>query len=209
MWDDDPAKLEQAKVVAGAINDAISLDGSQRVLEYGAGTGLVTQALRNAVGPVTLVDTSQGMRNVMLAKIAAGTITDARVWDLDLESAPVPDECFDLVVTVLTLHHVHGVGVVLSKFAELLAGGGQLCVVDLDKEDGSFHGLGFDGHHGFDRSELAAALTAAGFTDVEFRQCGHIVRDGATYPMFLATCRVAQKGEQYRGPHLTQPVARS
>jgi ubiquinone/menaquinone biosynthesis C-methylase UbiE len=190
-WDDDPAKLDRAKVVADAISDAIVLDGTQRALEYGAGTGLVTQALRSAIGPVTLVDTSQGMRDVMLAKIAAGTITDARVWDLDLEKAPAPDERFDLVVTVLTLHHVHDVGVVLSKFAELLAGGGRLCVADLDKEDGSFHGPGFDGHHGFDRAELAAQLAAAGFTDVEFRQCGQISRDGATYPMFLATCRVA------------------
>jgi ubiquinone/menaquinone biosynthesis C-methylase UbiE len=190
-WDDDPAKLERARFVAGAICNAIALDGSQRLLEYGAGTGLVTQALRNVVGPVTLVDTSEGMRNVMLAKIAAGAITDARVWDLDLESAPVPDERFDLVVTVLTLHHIHDVGAVLSKFAELLAGDGQLCVVDLDREDGSFHGLGFDVHHGFDRSELAAALTAAGFTDVDFRECHQIMRDGATYPMFLATCRAA------------------
>ena len=190
-WDDDPAKLERAKLVAGAICDAITLDGSQRVLDYGAGTGLVTQALRHVVGPVTLVDTSEGMRNVMLAKIAAGAITDARVWDLDLESAPVPDERFDLVVTVLALHHIHDVGAVLSKFAEMLADDGQLCVVDLDTEDGSFHGLGFDVHHGFDRLELAAALTAAGFADVDFRDCHHIVRDDATYPMFLATCRVA------------------
>lgn len=191
-WDDDPAKLERARVVAGAICDAIALDGSQRLLEYGAGTGLVTQALRNVVGPVTLVDTSEGMRKVMLAKIAAGAITDARVWDLDLESAPAPDERFDLVVTVLTLHHVHDIAAVLSKFAELLAGGGQLCVADLDKEDGSFHGPGADVHHGFSRSELAAALTAAGFTDVDLRDCNRIARDdGATYPMFLATCRVA------------------
>jgi SAM-dependent methyltransferase len=131
------------------------------------------------------------MRTVMLAKIAAGAISDARVWDLDLASAPVPDERFDLVVTVLTLHHVHDIGVVLSKFAELLDEGGRLCVADLVKEDGSFHGHGVDVHHGFDRSELATALTAAGFIDVEFRECHDIVRDRATYPMFLATCRVA------------------
>ncbi len=190
-WDDDPAKLKRAEVVAAAIGNAIKLDGSQRVLEYGAGTGLVTQALRDAVGPVTLVDTSEGMRNVMLAKIAAGAITDARVWDLDLENAPVPDERFDLIFTVLTLHHVHDVGTVLSKFAEMLSGDGHLCVVDLDIEDGSFHGLGLDVHHGFDRSEFATALTAAGFADVDFRECHQIVRGDATYPMFLATCRVA------------------
>ena len=59
-WDDDPAKVERANVVAAAIREAIALDGSERLLEYGAGTGLVTQALRDAVGPVTLADTSGG-----------------------------------------------------------------------------------------------------------------------------------------------------
>ncbi len=190
-WDDDPAKLERAKVVAEAIREAIELDGSQRFLEYGAGTGLVAQALRNSVGPVTLVDTSEGMRNVMLSKIATGAITDARVWDLDFERAPAPDEQFDIVVTVLTLHHVRDFAMVLSKFAAVLAEGGRLCVVDLEKEDGSFHDPGFDGHHGFDRSELTSALSAAGFTAIEFRECHRIVRNETDYPLFLATCRRA------------------
>ena len=56
-WDDDPAKVERAGVVAGAISATVPLDGSLRMLEYGAGTGLVTQALRDRVGPVTLADT--------------------------------------------------------------------------------------------------------------------------------------------------------
>jgi len=36
----------------------------------------------------------------------ASAIPGARVWDLDLSSDPPPDEQFDLVVTVLTLHHI-------------------------------------------------------------------------------------------------------
>ena len=42
------------------------------MLEYGAGTGLVSQAMRDAVGPVTMADTSGGMRDVMRAKVDAG-----------------------------------------------------------------------------------------------------------------------------------------
>ena len=60
-WDDDPAKVERADEVARAISAAIPLDRSMRMLEYGAGTGLVTQALRESVGPVTLADTSKGI----------------------------------------------------------------------------------------------------------------------------------------------------
>jgi predicted TPR repeat methyltransferase len=188
-WD-DPVKIERAAVVARVIGEAIRLDGAMRVLEYGAGTGLVTQALRNMVGPVTLVDTSAGMRDVMADKLARGVIPDARVWDLDLSTDAPPDEQFDLVVTVLTLHHIPQIDPVLVSFAALLADGGSVCIVDLEAESGSFHGKGFEGHHGFDRSWLTARLEAAGFTDVSFRRCHEIVRDDGTYPLFLATARI-------------------
>jgi len=185
-WDADPAKVERAGVVARAIRAAVPLDPSVRLLEYGAGTGLVTQALRDAVGPVTLADTSAGMREVMRAKVEAGVIPGARIRDFDLAIGPVPDEQFDLVVTVMTLHHIADLDPVLSAFARLLVEGGHLCVVDLDEEDGSFHSDGFAGHHGFDRTALAARLAAAGFTDVRFQDCHHVVRDGVRYPLFLA-----------------------
>ena len=188
-WDDDPAKVERAEMVARAIRTAIAFDPGCRMLEYGAGTGLVTQALRDFVGPVTMADTSTGMREAMRAKIQAGAITDARVWDLDLATQPAPDERFDLIVTVLTLHHIEHIGPVLARFAELLVDGGHLCVVDLDEEDGSFHGDHFEGHHGFQRAALASELEATNFTSVNFQDCHNLDRDGVKYPLFLATCR--------------------
>ncbi len=187
-WDDDPAKVERSEEVALAIRVAVPLDKSMRMLEYGAGTGLVTQALRDSVGPVTMADTSAGMRTVMESKIAAGVITDARVWDVDLATEPLPDEQFDLVVTVMTLHHIPHLEPVLAGFADLLSEGGRLCIVDLEEEDGSFHADGFSGHHGFNRTALGADLGHAGFRDVKFQRCHQIVRDGVVYPLFLATC---------------------
>jgi predicted TPR repeat methyltransferase len=157
------------------------------MLEYGAGTGLVTQALRDAVGPVTLADTSAGMRDVIRAKIDSGALVDARVWELDLATEPAPDEQFELIVTVMTLHHIPDLAGVLSRFADLLAPDGHLCIADLEKEDGSFHGADFGGHHGFERGALAAELRGAGFTDIAISDCTRMVRDGVTYPVFLAT----------------------
>ena len=167
----------------------MTLDPSVRMLEYGAGTGLVTQALRDAVGPVTLVDSSSGMRAVMEDKIASGAIADARVWNLDLTTDPAPDERFELIVTAMTLHHIVDLDPVLAKLAELLVDGGHLCIADLEHEDGSFHGADFHGHHGFDRGELTSRLERAGFTDVSIESCGHAVRSSGTYPVFLATSR--------------------
>lgn len=186
-WDDDPAKVERARVVASAITSSVPLDGTSRLLEFGAGTGLVSEALHADVGPVTMADTSAGMRAVMRAKIDAGAIPDARVWDLDLSThVTPPDDRFDLVVTVLALHHVDAIDRTLAHLGELLVPGGHLCIVDLDFEDGSFHGDGFEGHPGFDRADLAARLTTAGFADPTFQACHHVERNGRDYPMFLA-----------------------
>jgi len=188
-WDDEPDKVAQAHDVAEGIADSVPLSRHTRLLEYGAGTGLVTQALRTRVGPVTLADNSPGMRQMIQDKIASGALPDAKVWNLDLESQPVPDQQFDLIVTSMVLHHVRDLSVVLSGFARLLDDGGRLCIADLDREDGSFHDHDFDGHHGFDRAELAGALERAGFAEVGVADCTQIIRDGRPYPVFLATAR--------------------
>ena len=194
-WDEDPAKVERARAVAGAIRRTVALDRRMRLLEYGAGTGLVTQELRDAVGPVTLADTSQGMLDVLRSKVASGALTEARVWELDLSRDPVPAERFDLVVSVMTLHHIPDLAPVLRAFATLLEAGGHLCVADLDREDGSFHDYDFEGHNGFDRDDLAARLAAAGFDGIRFETCHRMPRNDRTYDLFLATATRAPAAE--------------
>jgi predicted TPR repeat methyltransferase len=188
-WDDDPAKVVRAAAVARAVSAAITLGPSVRLLEYGAGTGLVTEALQGQVGHLVLADTSAGMRQAIDAKIDSGALRAAEVWDLDLTTTPVPAEqqaAFDLVVTVMVLHHIADLPPVLARFAELLAPGGHLCIADLEQEDGSFHGEGFAGHHGFERPALAAQLGAAGFRDVSIEDCTEMVKHEVTYQVFLA-----------------------
>jgi len=189
-WDEDPGHVARAEAVARTLIDTVDLEPDMRMLEYGAGTGLLTQAVRDRVGPVTLADVSSGMRDVIAAKIERGELTDARVWSIDLATEPAPTgEQFDLIVTVMTMHHIDPVDPVLGAFRDLLALGGHLCIVDLDREDGSFHGDGFVGHHGFDRAELTAALERAGLRSVRFTDCHTMHRDDAAYPIFLAVAQ--------------------
>lgn len=190
-WDDDPAKVERARAVAAAIRARLLLSPSLRVLEYGAGTGLVSQALAEDVGPLTLSDPSAGMRHVMESKVACGALpAGSRVCDIDLSNAEVPAQRFDLIMAVMTLHHIPVLEPVLAGFVDLLEPGGHLCVVDLVEEDGSFHeGGDFDGHNGFDTAELAKLLRAAGLAESEFAQVYEVEKREKSYPLFLATCR--------------------
>lgn len=189
-WD-DPENIARAQRVADAIVSAVHPTRTTRVFEYGAGTGLVTQALGSRVGSATLADTSAGMRAVMKDKVADGRLTNASIIDLDLEadSIELPAQRFDLVLTVLTMHHVTKLDRVLKRFADLLVPGGMLCVVDLDAEDGSFHGHGFHGHHGFEREVLADQIGAAGFSRTTITDCGAIKRDDGEFSMFLAIAK--------------------
>ena len=194
-WDDDPDKVRQSSEVASAIAATIPpAPGGTRLLEYGAGTGLVSTALLDElVAPrVTLADNSAGMRQVLADKVASGVLpSPTRVWDLDLESHPVPTERFDLVVTSMVLHHVHDLDTVLAGFAQLLESRGHLCIADLDREDGSFHDHDFDGHHGFSREGLAVDLESAGFVDVRVGDGGTVRKDGRDFSVFLAVARRA------------------
>lgn len=189
-WDDE-AKAERARVVAAAIRDRVDVGPDSRVLEYGAGTGLTVQCLAaDGIGPTVLADPSTGMRAVMADKVADGRLpADARILDLDLSAGTRLDQQFDLVVTVMTLHHIPDVAVVLDAFADLLAPDGVLCIVDLVAEDGSFHETleDFHGHDGFDRDDLAGMLGAAGFGDPTWEVVHHLPKDGRDYPLFLVT----------------------
>lgn len=189
---DDPEKQTRAREIADAIRAGAGLTGEERMLEYGAGTALVSQELAGDVGSVTLADSSAGMREVAQRKVSDGELpASTRIWSLDLTEQGPPQESFDLVVTSLVLHHIQDLGPVLAGFRAMLAPGGQLAVADLDSEDGSFHAHlhDFDGHDGFDRAGLSEQLEQVGFSDVRVSDASTVVKHGTTFPVFLALAR--------------------
>ena len=194
-WDDDPTRVERARTVAQRILAAAPLSTDSRVLDYGAGTGLLSEGLKDHVGRLYLADPSAGMRQVAQAKVDAGVLPGAEVLGLDLASDPVPQELeVDAIVTMMALHHIPAARTVLDGFSRLLPDGGTLAIVDLEREDGSFHDEGFDGHHGFDRAELTGWLEEAGFARVRFDHAYTVDKDGRDYGLFLAVATRAGSG---------------
>lgn len=189
-WDEDASKRDRARRVAEAIAARVPSLGEKSVLEYGAGTGLLGLALQPLVGDVTLADSSREMLAVADEKIASGGLRNVRTLHLDLTTAPVPHLGFDLVCSLMTLHHIPDTDGILAAFHRLLLSDGALCIADLDREDGSFHGPGFKGHDGFDRAELQARLERSGFRDVRFEtvlQVSKVTAAGPReFPVFLA-----------------------
>jgi ubiquinone/menaquinone biosynthesis C-methylase UbiE len=190
-WD-TPRRIARAEEAAQVIEAAIDIPPGCRTIEVGAGTGLLGLALRPRLGPLVLADTSDGMLAEANRKIRDRRLDDVRAVHFDLANdAPPPGGPFDLVVSLLLLHHVQDTRAALAGMHRLLAPRGQVAAIDLDTEDGSFHSPDAEGvhHHGFDRARLAEVATEVGFTDVSVGDGQPIDDEGRTYPMFLLTAR--------------------
>ena len=186
-WD-TPERAARAHDAASVILDAVAPASDARVLELGAGTGLLGLALLPHVREVVLADASPGMLAKAEEKLATGAYPGARTMRLALTIDALPDDRFDLVVSLMALHHVLDTRVALGQVAHLLAPGGRIALIDLEVEDGTFHSDPADPVlHGFDRDALRGQAEAAGFRDVAFRACGALEKDGRAYPLFLVT----------------------
>jgi 2-polyprenyl-3-methyl-5-hydroxy-6-metoxy-1,4-benzoquinol methylase len=193
-WDSDPKKVERARIVADAIRKAIPLSTNMRAFEYGCGTGLLSFALQEDLGRITLADTSQGMLDVLSEKITSSGVTNMNPMRLDLSTYPLPAEKYHITYSLMVLHHIPDARGILNKFHDLLEPNGYLIVADLDKEDGSFHTDGTtDVHKGFNQIELQRWVEDAGFGNVHFSTVYEISKEvngrEKTFPVFLMTAQ--------------------
>lgn len=191
-WDDDPSKVERARVIAEAIRVRVPLAPDACVAEFGAGTGLVGLQVAPEGARLVLADAAQGMIDVARGKIAAHGLRGVEAVRLEAPLELIPYGPFDLVLSAMALHHVEDVDQALEGLRATLVPGGYVAIADLCAEDGSFHGEGFTGHNGFATEEFHAALERAGFRDVTIETVHSIVRadrGGRAYPVFLATGR--------------------
>lgn len=195
QWDENPVFQERARKIAAALTDMVPLSPSMHALDYGSGSGLLSFPLHQALGHITLSDTSAGMLAVVEEKIAAQGVGNMTTLQADLSVTGLPDTRFDLIYSSMTLHHIPDTAAILRAFHDHLNPGGWLGIADLDLEDGSFHGIEVDVHHGFDRQALAAQTRAAGFGEVAFRTVFEIVKDQPqgqrAYPVFLMVAQRA------------------
>jgi len=191
-WD-TPDRIERAAEVAAVIGAAVPLSGSERAIEVGAGTGLLGLRFAGRLQELVLTDPSTGMLEVAAEKVRREGLENVRTQQFDLTADTMPVQ-FDLLMSLLMLHHVEDTAAALAAMRALVATGGRIAVADLDTEDGSFHTPEAEGihHKGFDRGDLGRLAEAAGFVDVAFRTAATIEDEGRRYPLFLLTARAGE-----------------
>lgn len=187
-WDERPVPAQISAGVVAAIRAHVPLEPTMRVLDFGAGTGLVCLQLAADVEQVVAVDISPSM----LDKLAEKAPKNVEVRCHDLLDSPLDREV-DLVISAMALHHVEDTGALVRALSKALRPDGLVALADLDKEDGSFHPAGIEGvfHHGFERTALQAELEAGGFVDVNFTTACEVRKEDRAYGVFLVTARKA------------------
>ena len=192
-WDEAPERVEMAKHFATAIEDIVPLDSNMQVMDFGCGTGNVAIRLAPFVGMITAVDSSAGMVDVLGKKLAESNTKNIKPLLTELDEDSFRKPCFDLIYTCMTFHHIDDIEHVLQIFYKMLNPSGYLVLIDLEKEDGSFHDdkTGVV-HFGFDRELLSRTLEDIGFTDIYSRTAYTRVKTlpsgiSREYPIFLIT----------------------
>lgn len=166
-WDDN-RRIQRSKVIAEKIIDYVNLQETFTGLEFGCGTGLISLNLYDKLGKITCIDTSSGMIKQLEDKVAEHNLDKITVTQLNINDDHDLKSEYDIIYSSMSLHHVTSLEETLQNFYDLLQDGGQLCIVDLDKEDGSFHSQesNFLGHNGFEQKELSQLLEQVGFNNI-------------------------------------------
>jgi cyclopropane fatty-acyl-phospholipid synthase-like methyltransferase len=185
-WDVSQMRVQMSTAIGRAILAHVPLREDMTVLDFGAGTGLLSSHVAPRVKAMTAVDISASM----LQKLADKPEFQGKVTTVcqDITQRPLPDR-YDLIISAMAMHHVADTNRLFGVLARHLKPGGRIALADLDTEDGSFHSAGAEGvyHHGFARDALQAMLSNNGYTDIRFYTAHSIGREAKTFTVFLVT----------------------
>lgn len=157
-WDTDPATRHYAELAFSSLLPVLErhdlpLAGA-RVLDFGCGTGLLTEQLLAAGATVDAFDTSEGMLEVLRAKL--GDREDVRI----LTEPPDGSEEYDLVVCSSVCAFLDDYPGTAAALAGGLRGGGLFVQWDWERHETE------TGTHGLTIGQIEQALAGAGLVDV-------------------------------------------
>jgi ubiquinone/menaquinone biosynthesis C-methylase UbiE len=168
--------------VAEDLIEVAHLQPGERVLDVACGTGVVTRLAAERVGATGLVaglDVNPGMLAVARSETAANISIDW--YEASVESMPLPDEVFDVVLCQMGLQFVPDKLGALREMRRVLTTGGRMYVTvpgpkpaifgimtealarHLSPQAASFVDLVFSMH---DVDELTQLMRSAGFREV-------------------------------------------
>lgn len=184
-YDETDYRVRYVDEMAEAIRRHLPLESTMHLLDFGAGTGLLTERIAPEVSRITAVDISPSMIE-QLRKKSPALPCRLSLLRQDLCRGPLPEIRVDGIISTMTLHHIEEVPELFRRLLQLLKPGGFAAFCDIDTEDGTFHTLDTGVKHlGFDRKEIVGWMEEAGFEGVTIRDATVVRKPQGDYPAFL------------------------
>ena len=183
-WDLNSNRVQNAKSIAELIVDNVALSSTMKLMDFGAGTGLLSYFVAPHVNTIVAVDNSPSM----LEKFKEKSIEFAcktEVLELDLSQQSI-NRTFDGIISSMTIHHLKDTKALFQKLYNMLNKDGFIAIADLDSENGTFHSDNTGVFHfGFERKELKAIAKEVGFKEIRFQLASTIKKPHHEFTLFL------------------------
>ncbi|MEM7672304.1 MAG: metalloregulator ArsR/SmtB family transcription factor [Verrucomicrobiota bacterium] len=167
-----------------------------RIVDLGAGEGMLSHLLAKHAESVVCVDSSPKMVEFG-AELAEKNLIENLTYKLgDIEQVPLDSNSFDFALLSQALHHAHHPERAIAEAFRILENGGRIAILDLKEHTfEKARDLYADTWLGFSERTLSAWLETAGFVSVE----SHVVAKEPQEPFFETILVTATK------PHRKNP----
>jgi ubiquinone/menaquinone biosynthesis C-methylase UbiE/DNA-binding transcriptional ArsR family regulator len=178
----------------GLCRSMIKLLPRVRYADLGIGDGLLTMMLAEVAESVTAVDLSPEMLEQLKNRAQAAGLNNIETVEGDIDSLPLDDQSFDMVILSQALHHSEQPEGALAEAVRILRPGGRLLVIDLLAHNEDWvRGKLQDLHQGFTEGQLYALLETGGLHDISVQR---VARD--PHPPHFMT--LVATGERLHAP---------
>ena len=188
-YENNEKRVSNVQNIADGILKNISYTKEMSILDFGSGTGLLTQEIAPYVKKITALDMSTSMNEVLREK-TEGFACDLEVLELDITKERYDDKLSNLdgIISSMTIHHIENTEDLFKIFYDLLNENGTIALADLETEDGSFHTSDTGVFHfGFDKDEFLNIAKKVGFKDLKIETISVSSKPHGEYPIFLLT----------------------
>lgn len=166
-WDSDPAARAYSEAAFQSLTDALSTRGSSlagaRVLDFGCGTGLLTEQLSGHAKEIVALDLSSKMLARIDEKIEDRGWKHVRTMVGSHAAATALGETFDLIVCSSVCAFVPDYPATVAALASVLSPDGLFVQWDWEFDPDA------EEPYGLSRESIRSALKSANFADITVR----------------------------------------